>query len=79
MNTMYKRILNIIVFCCLLTSVSAQVARYEVTHEGRKVNTPGSESGPVRVGDTLYYSSLQEVSESGGYIDFGITIMRVFQ
>lgn len=79
MNTMYKRILNIIVFCCLLTSVSAQVARYEVTHEGRKVNTPGSESGPVRVGDTLYYSSLQEVSESGGYIDFGITIMRVFK
>ena len=76
---MYKRILTIIVFCCLLTSVGAQVARYEVTHEGRKVNTPGSESGPIRIDDTLYYSSLQEVSESGGYIDFGITIMRLFK
>lgn len=60
-------------------SATAQVKRYEVTHEGRRVNTPGSESGPVRIGDTLYYSSLQELSESGGYIDFGISIMRVFK
>lgn len=43
------------------------------------MNSPGSESGPVRIGDTLYYSSLQELSESGGYIDFGISIMRVFK
>ena len=77
--TMYNRLSAILILCCLTFSAKAQISRYEVTHEGRKVNTPGSESGPIRIDDTLYYSSLQEVSESGGYIDFGITIMRVFK
>ena len=67
------------VMLCLPELSLAQATRYEVTHEGRKVNTVGSESGPVRIGDTLYYSSLQEVTESGGYIDFGLSIMRVFK
>ncbi len=62
-----------------VSAACAQVTRYEVTHEGRRVNSPGSESSPVRIGDTLYYSSLQELTESGGYIDFGISIMRVFK
>ena len=63
----------------LTAGAAAQVQHYEVTHEGRKVNTAGSESGPVRIGDTLYYSSLQELSKGGGYIDFGVSIMRVFR
>lgn len=59
----------------LSPNLQAQSAYYEVTHEGRKVNTVGSESGPIKIGDTLYYSSLQEVNEGGGYIDFGLATM----
>lgn len=66
--------------CLLLPCwTAAQNTHYEVTHEGRKVNTVGSETGAVLIGDTLYYSSLQQVNESGGYIDFGLSLMRVYQ
>lgn len=70
---------SILLLLLTLATLAECQTHYQVTHEGRRVNTAGSETGPVMIGDTLYYTSLREVHESGGYIDFGLSVMRVMK
>ncbi len=61
----------------IFNSVSAQ---YRVVHLGKPVNTPGSETGALRMGDSvLVFSSMEHASGKNSLFDVGGPLMQVYQ
>ena len=55
-------------------------AQYKVTHLERPYNTPGSETGALRVGDTvLAYSMMPPKVVKGGTFDYSDAVMQLYQ
>ncbi len=55
-------------------------AQYTVTHLGKPVNTPGSETGALRLDDTvLVFSSMEHSSGKNSQFDVGGPMMQVYQ
>lgn len=55
---------------------------YGVTHEGKNINTPNSESGAILIGDTmLLFSSIQEISKPGSKnaINSDLVLMQLYE
>ena len=69
-----------ILLILLLGFVGQCAAQYTVTHLGKPFNTPGSETGAVRVGDTiLSYSSLPPSGSNSGAFGFDNAVMQLYQ
>ena len=59
-----------------------QPFRYQVTQENRNVNTANSESGAVRINDTLLmFSSIREISRPGSrnVINTDLVLMQIYE
>lgn len=55
-------------------------AQYRVVHLEKPINTPGSETGALRLGDTvLAYSSMPPTVRSNSQFDVGGGVMQVYQ
>ena len=55
-------------------------AQYKVVHMDKPINTPGSETGALRVGDTvLVFSSMQRPDNKNSQFDMGRGVMQVYQ
>ena len=63
----------------LSLSSSPALAQYNVTHMGKPYNTAGSETGAIRVGDTILSFASMPPSSDGGVFGFNNTIMQLYQ
>lgn len=61
-----------------LLSLPAQ-AQYKVTHLGKPYNTAGSETGAVRVGDTILSFASMPPTSNGGAFGFNTSVMQLYQ
>lgn len=61
-----------------LLSLPAQ-AQYKVTHLGKPYNTAGSETGAVRVGDTILSFASMPPTSDGGAFGFNTSVMQLYQ
>ena len=69
-----------LIFIFLFPIPNSAHGQYRVTHIGKSLNTTGSETGALRVGDTvLVYSSMQGDSRRNSQFNMGGGVMQVFQ
>ncbi len=69
-----------IIFNCQFPIFNSASAQYRVVHMEKPVNTPGSETGALRVGDTvLVFSSMPPTIRTNSQFDFGGSVMQVYQ
>ncbi|MBP5342140.1 MAG: PD40 domain-containing protein [Bacteroidales bacterium] len=63
--------------CSIFNCASAQ---YRVVHLGKPYNTAGSETGALRVGDTvLSFSAMPPATNKGGSFHFNTSVMQLYQ
>lgn len=72
-----RRLLTELLFMLFVLSSNAQ---YRVIHMEKPVNTPGSETGALRLGDTvMVFSSMPPTVSSNRQFDVGNNVMQVYQ
>lgn len=66
--------------CCWLLAAAPASAQYKVTHLGKPINTAGSETGAVQLGDTvLAYATMPPKIAKGNTFDYSNAIMQLQQ
>ena len=68
-----------IVFLFPLSSFHSAKAQYKVVHLSKPHNTAGSETGAVRVGDTILSYASMPPSSDGGAFGFNNSVMQLYQ
>ena len=72
--------LKSILLILLLVATGQCAAQYKVTHLETPYNTPGSETGALRLGDTvLVYSAMPPKIAKGSTFDYSDAIMQLYQ
>lgn len=72
--------LKSIILILLLGATGQCAAQYKVTHMETPFNTPGSETGALRLGDTvLAYSSMPPKIVKGSTFDYSTAVMQIYQ
>ena len=67
-------------FLCPLPSFHSLQAQYKVEHLGKPLNTAGSETGALRIGDTvLVYASLPPAGNRNSTFDFNNSVTQLYQ
>ena len=70
---------HITLFALLLIGLTAY-GQYKVVHLENPINTPGSETGALRLGDTvLVYSSMPPSITKGSTFDYSDAVMQLYQ
>ena len=69
-----------IAFLFPISPLHSLQAQYKVVHLGKPYNTAGSETGALRVGDTiLSYASMPPSNNRGGTFNFNNSVMQLYQ
>ena len=55
------------------------MAQYKVVHLDKPYNTAGSETGALRVGDTIFSYASMPPSSDGGAFGFNNPVMQLYQ
>ena len=62
------------------TALHPAMAQYKVTHLERPYNSPGSETGALRLGDTvMVFASMPPAVSKGSTFDFNDAVMQLYQ
>ena len=71
---------RIMTLALMLSASLTACAQYKVTHLGKPYNTAGSETGALRVGDTvLVYASLPPAAGKGNAFGFNNAVTQLYQ
>ena len=69
-----------LIFCFQLSAFNPALGQYRVVHLEKPLNTPGSETGALRMGDTvLVFSSMPPTVKTNSQFDMGGEVMQVYQ